>query len=280
MSGEVNGHGGAPAVERAVKILEYLANVQPEATLADISTTLALNKSTCFNILKSLQRSGVVVRDTRVPLYRLGPRLVELGTASRRNYSYRVVVTRELKPLVDTFKVTCLIAQLLPENGGMVVTDRILSPVPGALSAPVGQVHPLSVPAMGRAVLAARPFAAVVGIMHLLPVGKEDELTELSRQLEQVRARGFALSLEEYQEGVNAVATTVLDPDGDVALILCLMGSSESFPTESVLLAGAQLRDRAKHLELLLQESLSGNRYTASGTHAEFRSGTVMVPGT
>ncbi len=254
MSTDGEAQGGAPAVERAVRILEYLAHVRPEASLSDIATALTLNKSTCFNILKSLQQAGIVARDSRAPLYRLGPKLVELGTASRRNYSYRVVVTRELQPLVEKFEVTCLVAQLLPNDAGIVVTDRIVAS-PGLLTAPVGQVHPLSVPAMGRAVLATKPFASVVGLMDVLAMGDGDRLSQLSQQLEEVRARGFALSLEEYQPGVNAVATTILDPGGDVALILCLMGSAEGFPTEAVLAAGTELCQRAKHLELVLHES-------------------------
>jgi DNA-binding IclR family transcriptional regulator len=255
MSTDQQPRGGAPAVERAVRILEYLAHDQPEASLSQIAAALELNKSTCFNILRTLQQYGVVVRDSRFPLYRLGPKLVELGTASRRNYSYRRVVTRELEPLLEKYQVTCLMGQLLPNDAGIVVTDRIVPHRAGALTAAIGQVHPLTVPAMGRAVLAVRPFAAVVGLMDVMSVGDGDELARLSRQLEDVRARGFAASLEEYQEGVNAVATTVLGPDGDVALILCLMGTAEQFPAERALTAGSELHQVSKRLQVILYDT-------------------------
>lgn len=260
--------GGAPAVDRAMRILDHLAHVQPEASLSDLAAALRLNKSTCFNILKSLQHAGVVARDSRVPLYRLGPKLVELGTASRRNYSYRVVVARELEPLVDKFDVTCLIAQLLPNDAGMVVTDRIVPELAGALTAPVGQVHPLTVPAMGRAVLATRPFAAVVGLMDVLSIGDGSRLAHLREQLDEVRKRGYALSLEEYRSGVNAVATTVLDADGDISMILCLMGSVAAFPADTVYVAGEDLRQRAQRLEQMLKEATPNYPFAAGVDHA------------
>lgn len=254
MSVERDAQGGAPAVDRALRILEYLAHDQSEASLSDIATALDLNKSTCFNILKSLQRFGVVTRDSRFPLYRLGPKLVELGTATRRNYSYRSVVKRELDPLVAKFGVTCLLAQLLPNDSGIVVTDRIMPRREGAFAAPIGQVYPLAVPAMGRAVFAARLFAGVVDLIDVMPVADGEKPSQLSEGLEEVHARGFATSLEEWQQGVHSVATTVLGPDGDIALILCLMGRVQDFPTDRVFAAGKELHHKAKQLELTLQE--------------------------
>jgi DNA-binding IclR family transcriptional regulator len=256
MSEDRQTRGGAPAVERAVRILEYLAHEKSEASLSDIAGALDLNKSTCFNILKTLQQFGVVVRDSRFPIYRLGPKLVELGTASRRSYSYRDLVKREANRVVEKFGVTCLMAQLLPNDAGIVVIDRIVAQREGALTAAIGQVHPLTVPAMGRAVLAARPFAAVVGLMDVMSVGSGDELTKFSEQLEEVRQRGFASSLEEYQRGVNAVASTILGPDGDIVLILCLMGTVEYFPADRALAAGSELHQLARHMERVLLDAV------------------------
>jgi DNA-binding IclR family transcriptional regulator len=268
MSDDQQTRGGTPAVERAMRILEYLAHEKSEASLAEIAGALELNRSTCFNILKTLQRFGVVVRDSRFPIYRLGPKLVELGTASRRSYSYRDLVKREASRIVEKFGVTCLMAQLLPNDAGIVVIDRIVAQREGALTAGIGQVHPLTVPAMGRAVLAARPFAAVVGLMDVMSVGNGDELAKFSEQLEEIRDRGFATSLEEYQPGVNAVAATIHGPDGDIALILCLMGTVEHFPADRALAAGSELHQVATNMERVLHESAPTYALDGSGSAA------------
>jgi IclR family acetate operon transcriptional repressor len=230
-----------------VQILEYLAHVRPEAALADIAGDLGLNKSTCFNILKTLAQSSLVVRDPRFPIYRLGPKLVELGSASRRNYSYRALVKRHAEPVVERRGLACLVGQLLPRDAGIVVIDRILPPGKGVVTAAIGQVLPLSVPAMGRAVLATRPVDSILDLADVL--GPHDDLDRFQRDLERIAREGYATSFEEYAEGVNAVATTVASPDGEVALVLCLLGGTATFPKDQVPDAGAELCEVAKQLE-------------------------------
>lgn len=248
----------APAVERAVRILDYLANVEPEAGLSDIAAALDLNKSTCYNILRTLTESSMVVRDARFPVYRLGPKLVELGTASRRNYSYRSQVKREVEPLVQQYGLACLIAQLLPNDAGIVVVDRVTPSGDGVVAAPVGHVYPMTAPAMGRAVLATRPFDEVVQLEAVLAMASANgDLADLSSQLEEVRSNGYAASREEYTEGVNAVATIVRGQDGDVAMILCLVGHTDTFPETAIEKAGNELTETARRLEDSLARTAS-----------------------
>lgn len=260
----------SPAVARAVRILEYLAHVQPEASLSDIAVALQLNKSTCFNILKSLTQSGIVVRDARFPIYRLGPKLIELGTASRRNYSYRALVKREVEPLVERYQLACLLGQLLPDDAGIVVTDRVMPSGRDVMTAPIGQVHPLSVPAMGRAVLANRPFSEVVRLSDVLSLKGDDALEKLKVQLDHFRKIGYATSLEEHQAGVNAVAATVSGPDGEIAIVLCLLGPAAEFPSDRVHDAGQELRETARRLESALHQTSSayGLQDAAGSGHA------------
>lgn len=244
----------SPAVQRAVQILEYLAHDKPEAGLSDIATTLSINKSTCFNILKTLTQNGMVVRDSRFPVYRLGPKLVELGTASRRNYSYRAHVKQELGILAARLGYVCLIAQLLPDDAGFVVVDRVVPPGEPSVSAPIGHVYPLSAPAIGRVILANKPFDEVVQMPAALELARGD-LATLSQELLEVKERGFGISNEEYTKGVNAVAATVSEENGDVALILCVLGPADEFRDERLESTGYELVEIAKRLEGLLRRT-------------------------
>lgn len=253
-----DGRPPSPAVARAVRILEYLAHVNPEASLSDIATTLQLNKSTCFNILKTLTQSSLVVRDARFPVYRLGPKLVELGAASRRNYSYRAQVKRELEPLVGKYQLACIIAQLLPGDAGIVVVDRVTPAHGYALAAPVGHVYPLSAPSMGRVALAVRPVEEIVALEEMRALPGKGGLSDLLADLEVVRERGYATSYEEYTPGVHAVSSAVTGPDGKVALILCLLGPKERFPAERMNAAGPDLHQVTERLGLALYQSFSG----------------------
>lgn len=83
-------------------------------------------------------------------------------------------------------------------------------------------IYPLSVPGMGRAVLAQRPFSEVVRLSDALELNEGDALQRLERELAEFRELGYGTSLEEYQPGINAVAVTVVGADREIALILCI----------------------------------------------------------
>src|SRR3546814_17783670 len=82
-----------------MKMLDYLAVQNAEAGLSESARALELSKSSCFNILSTLASGQFVVKDSQRATYRLGPKLVEIGTASRRNFSRRSFYRRQVRPL-------------------------------------------------------------------------------------------------------------------------------------------------------------------------------------
>jgi DNA-binding IclR family transcriptional regulator len=242
----------APAVARAFQILEYLANVKPEAGSSEIATALGINKSTCFNILKTLANESAVIKNAGYPVYRLGPRLVELGTASRRNFSRRDQIGEMVRPLVEDKGVTCLLAQPLPGDRGAIVVDRIIPRGKEAVTAPIGEVYSITAPAMGRILLAERDVEEVLANAATHPDVDEAELEMLIPSLDEVRSKGYGWSQEEYQTDINAVAAPVHNAGRQVALILCLIGSTRDFPTDRIDDYGEALREVAQRVESAL----------------------------
>jgi DNA-binding IclR family transcriptional regulator len=246
------GRSAAPAVTRAIQILDYLANTKAEAGVSEISAALGLNKSTCFNILKTLADESIVIKDPRFPVYRLGPRLVELGTASRRNFTNRQTVAQLVRPLVDELGITCLVAQPLPGDRGSIIVDRIIPRGRDVLTAPIGQVYPITAPALGRVLLANRDVEEVLAHVNELPDTSEAQLFKIMESLDAVHAKGYGWSEEEYQADVNAVATAVHNSSGDVVLLLCLIGYAEHFGHDRIDELGRQLRDVTATIEAAL----------------------------
>lgn len=239
----------APAVARAVQILEYLASTKPEAGTSEIAAALGMNKSTCFNILRTLADETMVIKDSRYPVYRLGPRLVELGTASRRNFSHRQHLGEMIRPLVEELGITCLIAQPLPGDRGSIVVDRVIPRGKDVLTAPIGKVYPISAPAMGRVLLAARDVEEVLANVHNLPETSESDILGLLDSLDIVRTKGYGWSEEEYQSEVNAVAAGVFNASREVAIVLCLIGEAAQFPADRIDAYGQRLRAVADQIE-------------------------------
>ena len=69
------------SVDRALLLLETIAEAGGEATLTELANRTGLNISTCHHLLATLMQRGFVARGTRRRLYTLGSRILDLGHA-------------------------------------------------------------------------------------------------------------------------------------------------------------------------------------------------------
>jgi DNA-binding IclR family transcriptional regulator len=213
---------------------------------------LGLNKSTCYNILQVLTDESLVVKDSGFPVYRLGPRLIELGTVSRRQISHRNEVAKIIRPLITSLGVTCLVAQPLAGDRGIIVVDRIFPDNEDALAVPVGTVFAITAPALGRAVLAWRDIDEVFANARRFDDVNEGDLKAIASTLEVVREKGFGWSNSEYQPGTNAVAAPIFGADLEVSLVLCLIAPTTRLPTADINDVGSRLVLAAREVASLL----------------------------
>jgi len=240
----------APAVATAVRILDYLGKHKPRAGVSEIARDLGLNKSSVFNVLATLVHFGVLAKIPGAAQYQLGPRLVELAGAARRQYNHRDLLRRHFADLVNDTRLVCVIGQPLGDDASFVVIDQIAPP--GLKSRnpapPVGTVIPLSGPALGRALLSVMDEEDALDIVrHLQPgldaAGERDWRT----QLRAARRRGYAESLEQYQSGICAVAAPI-EQAGEPYLVVGLVGHARDLPARRIAELGARLAERARAL--------------------------------
>ncbi len=241
----------APAVRSAINILNYLASDNAEAGLSAIARATGINKSTCFNVLTALVDGQLIVKDAQRTTYRLGPRLIELGTASRRNFSGRSVYHQVLQPIVDRSGFGCALAQPLGDLSGLVVVDSVLptDTTKSVVTPPIGMRFSITAPAMGRAVLAYlgdEEACDVIKTQKLeIPGGKVKFLAELAL----IRRHGYSTSHEEYRRGINAVSACILGRHGEVAAMACLVGRASELPQKLFPKLGQQLVKAARTIE-------------------------------
>lgn len=74
----------SPQTERLVEIVEILAAApQREYRLTELARLVGLDAATCHPMLTELTRVGWLIKDRSRKTYRLGPRLVAVGTAAQ-----------------------------------------------------------------------------------------------------------------------------------------------------------------------------------------------------
>ncbi|MFR9802308.1 IclR family transcriptional regulator [Pseudonocardia sp. RS010] len=228
--------GGVQSVDRAITVLEILAR-RGEAGVSEVATELEVHKSTAFRLLGALEDRGLVEQATDRGKYTLGFGLIPLAGA----VSGRLDVTRlgreSCERLAQEFGETVNIAVLQDQYAVNVHQARGPSTV--LTYNWIGRITPLHCTSSGKALI------AWLGPADLDPLLKEaldhpEPFTDhtlttrdaVDADLRRVRDAGYAVVVEEYELGLNAVAAPIRDQSGGVAAALSLSGPSYRLPPE------------------------------------------------
>ncbi len=239
----------APALEHAIRLLRFLKqrNHRPWG-VSELSRGVKVNKSTCFTILKTLQRHGFVAYDDTTKKYSLGTALIELGGAVASAASGAVVAKPFLLDLFEELRLTSLLGRRVQDK--VVVIDKAEVLDDFRVTVPLGQVLPLASGAMGRSLLSRMRDSEMERILRSevatgQRVRRGAVLARMRRELEEVRRRGYAVSLGEIQAGINSVAAPIFDHQGDAVLTIGVIGLGSALPPRSLPRCGRKVREVA-----------------------------------
>ncbi|HEY3013905.1 MAG TPA: IclR family transcriptional regulator [Nocardioides sp.] len=249
--------GGLQSVDRALSVLDLLARLG-ESGASELAGHLDVHKSTVFRLLGALESHGLVEQPEGRGKYRLGFGVVRLAGA----VSTRMELTKLARPvterLADEIGETVNIA-VLREHFAVNV-DQALGPASVAAQNWVGRMTPLHATSSGKVLLAhvdAGERQRLVEASGLSEFTPETITTAaaLDVELSRVLERGYALSVGEYEEGLNAIAVPMRDAEGGVVAALSASGPSYRFAAERmeqlsviVIAAGAEASRRLGHI--------------------------------
>lgn len=212
--------GGVQSVERALSLLELLAQSGGGTSLTDLSARAGLNISTCHHLLATLMKAGYVAQVPGRRTYALGARVLHLGQAFMR----QVDLPRRSQPVLDRLnEATGEAVQLTVLQGDQVVTVA-KSEARQAVRVDAGVIgtsEPPHATATGKAMLAWLPDDQVRrildanGLRRFTPNTITDRAA-LIEDMRHVRRNGFAIDREEFQVGVVCVGAAVRDHSGAV----------------------------------------------------------------
>lgn len=207
--------GEVPAVAAAVRILRHLAAAPTPLGATPLARALGLNTSTCFNILRTLANGGLVRFDADAKSYALDLGVVDLARAALA----RGAEAAQLQPLMRQLALRHGVTVTLWRPDGpdrMVLSHIAESDRVVRIRMGVGQRLPLLIGAMGRVAAAfggveeaelRRRFAS---LRWQRPFSVEAFLD----QVDEARARGWALDDGHYMQGVATVSAPVRAEDG------------------------------------------------------------------
>ena len=216
------------AVERALDVLLCFSRETPQWTMTEIAERLGMNKSAVHRHLATLERKRFVQRDPVTGTYQLGVRLLQMAYLTLGRSDLRRIAAPFLRHLCERYRETTDIAVL--DDVDVVFLDVVESPQRVKLAAAIGQRLPAFSTASGKAILAFAPDRAVRRTLEAgIPISTEHTLRTpeaFLADLRQTRERGFALSVQEYEEGINAVAAPILGRSDEPLASVSIAGPS------------------------------------------------------
>ncbi|MDT0437050.1 IclR family transcriptional regulator [Streptomyces sp. NPDC005840] len=240
------------SVDRAVSVLEILAR-HGEAGVTEIADELDVHKSTAFRLLGVLENRGLVAQAKERGKYYLGAGVLRLAGAA----AVRLDISQEGVPvcreLADELGETANIAVLDEDAAVNIMQARGTASVTAQNW--LGRRTPLHATASGKVLLAHMPPTLREGLLaRSLPRFTERTITGTSAlrgELEAVIEQGYALTVEELERGLTAVATPVRAHDGRVIAAISVSGpvyrlDSDRLPelAKRIVAAGAELSRR------------------------------------
>ncbi|MFW0795826.1 IclR family transcriptional regulator [Gordonia sp. CPCC 205515] len=222
---EVTG-GGVQSVDRALHALEILAKLG-EAGVTEVAGDLGVHKSTASRLLAALEDREMVEQTQDRGKYKLGFGILRLANA----VSGSLDITRQSQE----------IARQLAADVGETVNIAVLrshyavnldqARGPSAIGAHdwVGELTPLHATSSGKVLIAhlsdeERHDLIKAAGLDTLTKRTLTSVADLDRELALVARDGYALTIEEFEEGLTAVAAPVRDHLGAVIAAVSVSG--------------------------------------------------------
>jgi DNA-binding IclR family transcriptional regulator len=211
---------------KAASLLDRLAE-EPEASAARLADLVAEPRSTVYRLLTSLQQVEMVEPGTRRGTYRLGLKLLRLGSAVSARFDERQAAVPVMERIHRASEETVFLC--IRDRYEAVCIERIDGRWVQSMALRLGGSLPLHVGAAPRALLAFEPRELWEEYLSRGPLARFTPRTPTGRRplfaaLEATRRTGCSLSDGDVVLGMAAVGAPIFDHRGNVCAAVSMSG--------------------------------------------------------
>ena len=186
-----------PALDKALDVLELLADSDAGLTQAEIAAAIGRSVTQIFRVLTALERRGYLYRDRQSGVYLLSTRLFDLAHRQEPLRSLIAAAHPPMRRLAEETRSSCNLSVL--DAGRMRVLAQVVSPSDFGFQVRVGALFPVETTASGLVQLAFEQG----------PAG--DALRAERAELAAIVARGYLEQPDALQPGVTDIVFPVLE---------------------------------------------------------------------
>ncbi len=246
MAAAGTGPGSVQSVERALEVLEILAR-EGSAGVGEIARELGVHASTASRLVGALMTHELVERPVAGGPVRLGVGVLRLAAATRSRLDVVAVAGPVCEALAEELGETVNVA--VYRSGSAVNLYQAQGRRTVAMHNWVGSRTVLHATSSGKMLLAHLPRAEsealLSGELEAFTARTLTAPAALRAELRTIREQGWARSIEEFEEGLNAVAAPLHGPEGTVVAALSVAGPAYRLPPERLPATARALQEAA-----------------------------------
>lgn len=200
------------SVVKAFGLLKLFTGKNPEWTFNQLLQEKKFPKSTLSNMLRTLEFCGVLEKEKTSQLYRLGLDVLEMSYSVRKALP---IIEYAMKFLDDVQQKTGGIVYFtIPKDGRVLYLDASYPANKNVTYSITGKTLDMHCTGVGKAMMSKMSDEQIRGIVaeHGMKRYTPRTITDfdaLMEEIEETRARGYALDFGEESQGVKCVAVPV-----------------------------------------------------------------------
>jgi DNA-binding IclR family transcriptional regulator len=237
-------------VQKALNLLEALVRSGQPRRLTELARQLELTKPNVYRLLSTLTVLGYVKKDPATSLYSPTLKMWQLGSLLVGDADLVTVASPRLRRLCVESNESVQLAVF--DTGFTVYVDKVDSAQPLKAITSIGSRLPAVVTSTGKALLAWGPVEWLEeALVHVkrYTAQTRTKRRDIERDLEDTRARGYAMNSGEFRVGVCGIAAPIRDRSGVVIAAIGVWGAEAS-------IMGARREDLA-HMTTIAAREIS-----------------------
>lgn len=225
-------------VDRALRILEAFEDDAEPRRVSELATRLGVHRSTASRLVATLEGRGFLERVPGSDVVRLGPRLARLGLLASAHRDLAALARGPMQSLAERTGETVTLA--IRDGDQTITIAQVDARYVVGVKNWIGRRTPLHCTSDGKVLLAFGNGKVGDGPLRPLTDRTIVAKTALARELTEIRARGWAVALGEFEQGLHGVAAPVLDAAGGCRAAVSVSGPSYRVPAEALPVLAAE----------------------------------------
>jgi DNA-binding IclR family transcriptional regulator len=250
----------APAVHKAFQLLRTVAQSQESLGLVELAKQLGYSKSSTHGIVHALLREGALTQGPGGRKLYLGPAIAELLFSNWHQEKTSQLAQPILNDIRDSIHETVILGVRIRNRVLIIATAEASESL--KISVPVGSTIPLLGGAVGKVFLSEESHDHTLrlidkyGLRRFTPRSITEAEAYLA-ELDQVHAQGYAVDIEEYLQGIRAVAVALHNRRG-LPAALWVVGMSANMDADKMEKIARIAREKAEKLRYEMDENSHG----------------------